>query len=143
MAAPAILSQGTTFSTDTVGGSSPITISGVKSVSGIGSGKAAEIDVTTLASTAREFRMGLQDFGSVTLNHNWNLDDAGQIALYNAMDGQTAQQFIITLPATNPSVTKNVWTATVYVLSMEVSVEANGVAVGTTTLRVTGEPVWS
>jgi len=143
MAAPAILAQGTTFSTDTVGGSTPIAIAGVKSVSGIGSGKAAEIDVTTLASTAREFRMGLQDFGTVTLNINWNLDDAGQIALYNAMDGQTPQQFIITLPATNPTVTKNVWTATVYVLSMEVSADADNVAMGTVTLRVTGEPAWS
>jgi hypothetical protein len=143
MAAPAILAQGTTFSTDAVGGSTPIVISGVKSVSGIGSGKASEIDVTTLASTAKEFRMGLQDFGTVTLNIVWNLDDAGQIALYNAMDGQTAQQFIITLPATNPSVTKNVWTATVYVLSMEVSADSDSVALGTVTLRVTGEPAWS
>lgn len=143
MAAPAILAQGTTFSTDTVGGSTPIVIAGVKSVSGIGSGKASEIDVTTLASTAKEFRMGLQDFGTVTLNINWNLDDAGQIALYNAMDGQIPQQFIVTLPATNPTVTKNVWTAVVYVLSMEVSADADSVAMGTVTLRVTGEPAWS
>jgi len=143
MAAPAILAQGTTFSTDAVGGSTPKVIDGVRSVSGVGSGKAAEIDTTSLASTAKEFRMGLQDFGTVTLNVNWNLDDVGQKALYDAMDAQLAQKFIMTLPATNPTATLNVWTATVYVLSMELEAGADSVAMGTVTLRVTGEPVWS
>lgn len=143
MAAPAVLTQGTTFQIDDVGGSTNTTIEGIRSVSGIGSGQASEIDVTTLASTAKEFRMGLQDFGSFTLEFIWNLDDAGQAEMYAAMDAQLAKKFVITLPATAPALTLNVWTGTVYVLKMETSVAADGVVMGTATLRVTGEPVWS
>lgn len=142
MAAPAIKTQGTTFSIDDDAGS-PVTIAGVMSVSGIGSGEASQIDVTTLASTAKEFRMGLQDFGSFTMNFIWNLDDAGQAEMLDAMDQQEVRTFIATLPATDPSVTLNVWTAEVFVLKMEASIEADGVVMGTATLRVTGEPVWS
>lgn len=143
MAAPAILSQGTTVQIDDVGGSTPTTIAGVKSLSGIGSGTAAEIDVTTLASTAREFRMGLQDFGSFTMEFNWNPDDTGQAEMYAAMDSQTAKKIIITVPATNPSVTLEVWTGTCYITRMEFSVGVDQVLNGSATFRVTGEPVLS
>lgn len=143
MAAPAVLTQGTTFQIDDVGGSTNTAILGIKSASGIGSGQATEIDVTTLASTAKEFRMGLQDFGSFTLELIWNLDDAGQTEMYAAMDTQLAKKFIITLPATEPTLALNVWTATVYVLKMEANIGSDGVVMGSATLRVTGEPVWS
>jgi hypothetical protein len=142
MAAPAIKTQGTTFSIDD-DVSSPVAIAGVMSVSGIGSGEASQIDVTTLASSAKEFRMGLQDFGSFTMNFIWNLDDAGQAEMLDAMDKQSQRTFIATLPATDPTVTLNVWTAEVFVLKMEASIEADGVVMGTATLRVTGEPAWS
>lgn len=142
MAAPAILTQGTTISIDDDAGS-PVTINGHQSLSGIGSGSAAEIDVTTLASAAKEFRMGLQDFGSFTMNFLWNLDDAGQAEMLDAMDQQEQRTFIMTLPASNPSLTLNVWTAEVYVLNMQADVAADGVVQGTATFRVTGEPVWS
>jgi hypothetical protein len=142
MAAPAIKTQGTTFSIDDDAGS-PVTIAGVMSVSGIGSGEASQIDVTTLASAAKEFRMGLQDFGSFTMNFIWNLDDTGQAEMLDAMDKQSQRTFIATLPATDPSVTLNVWTAEVFVLKMEASIEADGVVMGTATLRVTGEPTWT
>lgn len=143
MAAPAILTQGTTFTIDDVAGSTPVTINGIRSIAGLGSGKAAEIDVTTLASTAKEFRMGLQDFGSFTLNFIWNLDDAGQAEMLDKMGSQTPASFIITLPATNPTITLNVWTGIVYILEMSVEMASDGVAMGTATLRITGEPVWS
>lgn len=137
MAAPAILTQGTTITFHAVA------VSGHQSISGIGSGQASKIDVTTLASTAKEFRMGLQDWGDLTINFIWNLDDLGQAELYAYKDSQQPGELIITLPATNPTVTKNIFTAQAYVLSMSSDVNADGVVMGTATLAITGEPVWS
>lgn len=142
MAAPAIITQGTTISIDDSLGA-PVTINGHQSLTGIGSGQASKIDVTTLASTAKEYRMGLQDWGDFTMSFVWNLDDAGQAAMLNAMDTQSQRTFILTLPATSPTVTLNVWTAEVYVLQMQADVNADGVVQGTATFAVTGEPVWS
>jgi len=143
MTAAAILTQGTTFSIDDVGGSTPTIISGVQSVTGIGSGKATEINVTTLASTAKEFRMGLQDFGSFVMNFNWDQNDAGQLEMYTKMGTQTPAKFVMVLPATNPTITIHTWTATVYIVEMAAEVAADGVVKGTATLRVTGAPAWS
>lgn len=142
MAAPSILTQGTTFTIDDES-STPVTIDGIQSISGIGSGEASQINTTTLASTAKEFRMGLQDFGTFTINYIWNPDDDGQAAMQDAMDKQEQRTFIVTLPSSNPSVTLNVWTAEVFVLKMEATGEADGIWMGTSTVRVTGEPVWS
>lgn len=142
MAAPAVLTQGTTVSIDDDSGT-PVAIAGVISLSGMGSGTANEIDVTTLLSTAFEFRMGLQNFGTFQMHFNWNQDDTGQAEMLDAMDQQEQRTFIITLPATGPSLTLNVWTAEVYVLQMTFDVGKDDAVRGTATLRVTGEPGWS
>lgn len=143
MAAPAILTQGTTFSIDDVGGSTPVVIAGVKSISGLGSSSAAEIDVTTLASTYKEFRMGIPDFGQFTLNFNFNLDDAGQAEMKTKMEAQLPALIIITFPATNPTVTLNVCTITAYILNMQADASSDGVMSGSSTFRVTGAPAWT
>ena len=142
MAAPAIKTQGTTITINNSGGT-PVAINGHQSMTGIGSGTASKIDVTTLASTAKEYRMGLQDWGDFTLNFIWNLDDAGQAAMLDAKDTQSPREVVITLPATDPSVTLNVFTANVYVLQMQADINADGVVQGTATIAITGEPVWS
>lgn len=142
MAAPAILAQGTTFSIDDDAGS-PVTINGIQSVSGVGSGQASKIDVTTLASTAKEYRMGLQDWGDFTITFIYNPDDAGQAELQDAKDTQSVREFIMTLPSSDPSLTLNVWTAQVYVLQIQFDVGADDVVRGTATIGVTGEPVFS
>lgn len=138
MAAPPILTQQTTISIDD-DASSPVTINGHQSLTGLGSGSATEIDTTTLASTAKEFRMGLQDFGQFQMTFIWNQDDLGQQEMLDAMDKQSQRTFILTLP----SATLNVWTAEVFVLSMSFDVEADNVVRGTATFRVTGEPTWT
>ncbi len=142
MAAPAILTQGTTFSIDDETGD-PVSISGIQSATGIGSGTASKIDVTTLASTAKEYRMGLQDWGDFQLTFIWNADDAGQAEMQAAKDAQAKRTFIITLPSTDPLVTLNIWTAEVYVLQMQSDINSDGVVTGTATIAVTGEPIWS
>lgn len=142
MAAPAIPTQGTTFTIDDDAGT-PVTINGVQSVTGIGSGQASKIDKTTLASTAKEYRMGLQDWGDFTMTFIWNLDDLGQAEMLDAMDKQSQRTFIMTLPATDPVVTANIWTAEVLVLQMQADVNADGIVQGTATFAVTGEPTWT
>ncbi len=137
MAAPAVLSQGTTVTFNAVA------VNGVQSITGIGSGEASKIDVTTLASTAKEYRMGLQDWGNLQMTFLWNPDDLGQAEMAEYKDSQTPGPFVITSPATNPVLTANVFTANVYVLKMEYSIGADGVHQGTATLAVTGEPVLS
>jgi len=137
MAAPAIKTQGTTISIDGA------VFLGHQSISGLGGGTANKIDTTTLLSTSKEYRMGLQDEGDFTLNFIWNLDDAGQAAMMAAKASQETVEMIITLPATDPTVTKNVWTGNVIILQMSLDINADSVAQGTATIGVTGTPVWS
>lgn len=133
MAATPILAQATTIS---VGGTA---IAGVKSITGIGSGSATEIDVTTLASTAKEIRMGLQDFGSIDIEMVRNQDDSGQLALFTNMGAQTSATFVVTLPTS----TANVITFTGYVMSIGLDVNADGVVTGKATVRISGAPVFT
>jgi len=137
-----IPTQGATISIADSGGS-PVAITGHQSIAGIGSGTASLIDVTTLLSDAKEKRMGLQDWGTFTLTFLWNLDDAGQAEMLDAMNTRSKRTFILTLPNTDPVVTLNVWTAQVFVLQMQANVEADGCVKGTAQLAVTGNPIWS
>ena len=138
MAAIPILSQTTTVSIDDSGGS-PVLINGVMSITGIGSGSATEINVTTLASTAKEFRQGLRDFGSVAMDIIRNQDDAGQLEMFTAMAAQSVRTFIVTLPTS----TANVGTFEGFVQSLSTDINADGVVTGKATVRITGAVVWS
>lgn len=138
MAAPAISSQGSTFTIADSGGS-PVTINGVQSVSGLGSGQASKIDVTTLASAAKEYRMGLQDWGDFTINFIWNPDDLGQQELKNAKSASTAREMVVTYENTDPVLTLDTETFDVLVLSVSKDINADGVLQGTATLSITGD----
>lgn len=56
-------------------------------------GEASEIDVTHLESTAKEYLMGLQDFGNFSLDVNYLPNDAGQIAMRAAKASRAIQNF--------------------------------------------------
>ena len=70
----------------------------VKKISPLGS-KRDEIDVTTLSSAAKEFILGMADFGSVTVTLNWYPGDAGQTAIRTAFNNQTTDTYTITFPS--------------------------------------------
>ena len=133
MAATPILCQGTTVSFNAV------TVNGVVSISGIGSGSATEHDVTTLASTAKESKPGLRDFGTVDLELIRNQDDLGQVELFNALANQSVYTLVITLPTS----TANVGTCSGWVQSLSTEVAADGVVMGKCAIRITGAIVWS
>lgn len=79
----------------------PQTMTEVGEVRGISSafdGEAADIDVTHLRSTGKEYLTGLAEFGNVALNL-WlpSTSDAGQTKLRNLRETQSAAAFTITL----------------------------------------------
>ena len=130
MAAVKILTQNTTFSIDD-SSSTPVAINGVRSWSRQ-DGESTQIEVTTLASVAREYCQGLKDGGTLSLEYIWDDDDLGQLELQDASDNQSTRTFIIT--------TSDGSTATmeVIVLSLGETGEADNVIIGTANLKITG-----
>ena len=60
-----------------------------------------EIDVTTLASTAKEYVLGLKDPGQFSINVNYNIwDDAGQEALWKELNSNVPIQVEVRVPGT-------------------------------------------
>lgn len=57
---------------------------------------ASEIPATHLQSTSKEYLMGLEDSGTVSLSVNWLFDDAGQAALLAAKTARAKKAFKIT-----------------------------------------------
>ena len=109
------------------------TISEVSNVSGPG-GQANEIDVTDLSSTAKEFRMGLQDEGTITLDINYIPANTQHAGLRTDRANQTLRSFRITF-TDSPNTT---WTFSAYVLGFEVSNAVDDVTKASVTLRVSG-----
>lgn len=127
-------SQGTTVTFND--GTTAQTVGGVVSFS-FGDGQATDIDITTLASTAKEYRQGLQDFGDCTLELKRDPSDVGQAAMETAKAAQATREVVITLPD------GDVATFNAYVKSLSTTGGVDDVANGTATLKVTGSIVWS
>ena len=128
-----VLTQATTLTFNA------IAVAGIVGMKGLGAGKSTEIDVTTLSSTAKESRQGLQDFGSITVSLIRSLDDAGQAAMLSAHAGQTNRTCVITLP----SGTLNTATFQGYIDSISSDIDKDGVVTGDAVIRITGPVVWT
>jgi len=92
----AIETQG--FLAEIGNGDSPLTYTEIKEVKTFTAfdGSAAEIDVTNLQSTAKEFRLGLQDNGNLSLDLNYLPGDAGQDLVRGAKASREIQDFKLT-----------------------------------------------
>lgn len=135
MAFEALDAQGTVLTIDD-GAGTPIEILGVVSYSGF-DGEATERDVTTLKSTAMEYRLGLQDFGSFTMELMRDPFDPGQAELETIKASREVRQMVLTL--------ENGYNATFDVLCRGLTA-AGGVNDnfdGQATLRITGAVVWA
>src|SRR3954453_7443165 len=84
-------------------GNSPLTYTEVKEVVSFNGfdGKASEIDITHLQSTAKEFLMGLRDFANFNLEVNYLSGDTGQDAMRAAQASRDIQDFKITFSDSN------------------------------------------
>lgn len=129
----AIDAQGTTFTINSAA------VGGIVSFSGL-DGEASDIDITTLASTAKEYRQGLQDFGNFTLELIRDPNDTGQDELLTQKAAQTSSTCVLSFP---DDVDLNVATFTAYVKSVSIAGGVDDVARGTATLKITGSVVWS
>lgn len=137
MTSAAIKTQGFKFQ---IGDSaSPIAYTEVKEVVSFQGfdGTAAEIDVTNLQSTAKEFLMGLQDFGSFKIDCNYLQADAGQLAMRTAKATQAITNFKVTFSDTKTAI------FTGFVMSNPVSGGVDAKVDGSFNIRISGNVTFS
>lgn len=134
----AVDSQGTTFQVEAGTGSPTtwLTVDGVTNIRDIRSGTGAEIDITDLSSTAKEFNIGLKDEGSMSLDIISNPTDPGQIRLAALRSSRELGDFRIVVPFGSPA-----WTLTFggRVTTFPVTFAVDDVARGSVTVRISGE----
>nr|WP_306456795.1 phage tail tube protein [Pseudomonas alliivorans] len=95
-------------------------------------GQSDEIEVTTLASEAKEFTVGLADNGTFSMSGNWKSDDEAQTVLRTARDDGEPRAFKADFVDGSKSrflglVTQFTWDAA-----------PNGTVNGTFNVRITG-----
>lgn len=127
--------QGAILTIENSGGT-PVVIECIRSFEGM-TGEASEIDVTCLSSTAKEFRQGLQDFGTFTVELFRDPTDPGQIELESAKAAQAVRTFTLTLDS------GDVATFDGFVKSLTTSGAVDEAVTGTAAIRITGPVVWS
>ncbi len=134
MSSSALTSQGVTIGVGD--GASPevfTTIAEVKSIDGPG-GQANEIDVTDLSSTAKEFALGLQDEGDITLDINYIPGNTQHAQLRSDRAAGTSRNYRITF-TDSPATT---WTFAAYVKGFSISNAVDNITGASVTLRVSG-----
>lgn len=104
-------------------------------------GQAGEIDVTTLCSTAKEFRAGLQDFGSFSFDMNLVPDDPGQVILDQAKASGTPLWFRLKVPDGEGGY-QGAYVFKAFVRQKSISGGVDQAFSSSVTLRITGEPVY-
>ena len=138
------VAQDTTGKTITVGSgtATPATytaVANIRSFSDFESGSAAEIDVTNLASTAKEYRLGLVDNGSFTMTIDHSNADGGQAALQaRRIDGVATNMKVILPSGTTPTASFSG-----LVKKFNKSAAVDGVVTASVDVRVNGAISWA
>lgn len=109
-----------------------VTIGGLTSIE-LDGGDTPDNDVTTLSSTAMEYRPGLQDFGQATFNLFRDLADVGQQECVSAKSAAAVREFVITYSDTSTQ------TFNAYVKSISSGGSVGEQSQGTLTIKITGE----
>jgi hypothetical protein len=130
----AIQSQNTSFTFND--GTTAQTVGGIKSYSGF-DGSAEEIDTTTLASTAKEYQVGLEDFGNLTLEINVDHSDVGQEAMRAAKTAGATRECVLTLSDSTTA------TFNAFVVTFPQSGGTSEVDSASVNLRITGAVTWA
>lgn len=134
MSTSALESQGMTIAiSDDASPEVFTTIPEVSDISGP-DGSASEINVTDLASTAQEFKVGLKDEGSVSITMNYIPQNAVHTTLRTARNNRTLKNFRISF-TDSPQTT---WTFNAYVITFPIANGLDGVTTSTVGLRVSG-----
>ena len=102
-------------------------------------GSASEIDKTNLASSAKEFALGLIDPGHVTFDLDQDNSDGGQQALRTAQTAGTIQNFKVILPSgTTPTAS-----FTGYVKKITSQLGVDQVVKSSVEIRISGPITWA
>ena len=133
MATP-IDAQGTTFTFEDAVPSAQI-IGGIQSFSI--SSTADERETTNLASTAKEYKLGLQDNGTLQLSVLYDPADVGQAAMILARTGNLTKEVVMTLSG------GQVATFDALVKALPIDAAADDDLKSTIDLRITGAIVWT
>lgn len=133
----ALLSQSMTIAVGD--GASPEVFAPITEVNSIDgpSGQAPEIDVTDLSSTSREFVLGLEDEGEISLDLNFIPKNTQHSQLRTDKSSGAKRNYQITF-TDSPATT---WTFQALVKTLSVSNAIDAVTKGSATLRVTGSIV--
>lgn len=99
------------------------------------SGTAAEIDVTTFCSTAKEFRLGLDDPGQFTFNGHWVQSAAAHKVIRAAANDKLSRLFVVVFADGSE------FRALGFVSQRSFSAAVDGVVTGSFTVRLTGAVV--
>ena len=135
MSVDALEAQGTVVTMSD--GASPEVYTAIGEITSVGGpdGSASEIDVTDLSSTSKEFKMGINDEGSVTLELLFRPKNTQHAALRTAKKNRTLSNFQL-LFTDSPQTT---WAFAAYVTGLSVSLSVDAATTGSTTLRITGD----
>lgn len=98
--------------------------------------KPAEINVTNLASTRKEFRIGLAGSWTASCSIDVDTSDAGQAELTKAQNDGLSRVFTLTLSS------GKVFAGVGYVMSFDASGSPDAVVGGKLEIRGTGQPTW-
>ena len=90
----ALNAQGTTLEISEDGGTTWVPIGCIQTF-GIEQPDRAEIDVTCLTSSSKEYKFGLRDSGTVTIEMQYDPEGAGQVILESSYASDTAFDFKI------------------------------------------------
>ncbi|WP_174769797.1 phage tail tube protein [Paraburkholderia bonniea] len=134
MTSTAISAQGTAVSMNTGTKEVPVDmpIKNVYEFSGF-DGAASDIDVTDLASQAKEYRAGLQDWNTVTMGVNINMKEPSHVALLAAKKSGAIREFTATLSEGTKIGFQG------YVKNFPISMAVDAVYKGSIQIRVTGD----
>ena len=128
-----------TFGSGTLTPATYTAIANIRSFSDFESGSAAEIDVTNMASTAKEYRLGLVDNGSFSMTIDHSNADTGQAALQaRRLDGVSTNMKVILPTGTTPTAS---FAGLVKKFTKSASVD--GVVTASVDVRVNGAITWA
>jgi hypothetical protein len=130
----------TGYGTWTAGGTAQkYTVQPIANITGVKGfdGTSSEIDVTHLQSAAKEFQLGLEDFGNLTVDVLLINADAGQIYLRKLKSLAQSAPFSLVLA----DGTTAAFMAFVKGFSFD-GVKPDGAVTGEVTLRITNRPAW-
>jgi len=134
MSSSALVSQGMTLKISDA--ASPEVYTAIPEITSLGGpdGEASEIDTTDLDSTAKEFRLGLVDNGSINVSMNFRPAQTQHALLRTLSVSGAARNYRLTFtdsPAT-------IWTFSAFVKGVPIENSVDGVTTASINLRITG-----